>query len=578
MLPSKRRPIPGDSAAWCALLLLAISCAPHSHPSHSSASVNQERDDGPEPVAVTVFTEQVELFMEYPRLVPGLEARFLAHLTVLATGEPVRSGQLQLEVSLDSETELIFQAEQPTRDGLFIPIGTFDRPGRYEARIIVNSEQVRETIFLQPFVVHPDMESAHLAAEADVDEDLKDVVPFLLEQQWKIGLLLESVERRTLSRRLQVPGEIQAPQPATAIVSAPLAGRLLPPEEGELPFLGQRVQKGQVLAFLEPPLTVSDMAQRVANETDHSTLEMELLLREYDLQAKLLELEQTLHQAQARLEFSRLALARIESLRKHDLGTEAELEAARRDLEIARREGEGAQILLESFAQAKVRLQKIQARAATARGMNQAKAGLRYPLVAPIEGEIVEAGKVEGEFMESQGPIYRLVNLNRVWVAAHLSEFDLAGVEAEPGALLQFAAYPDRSFDVLRELEGRVVNFGRLVDPETRTVSLLYEISNPDDRFRVGMFVDVFLEIGRAVDAVAIPEEAIVMDNGRPVAFALLHGEAFQKRFLELGIRDGRFVEVLSGLEPGDRVATKGAYLVKLASASPTSFGEGHAH
>ena len=68
------------------------------------------------------------------------------------------------------------------------------------------------------------------------------------------------------------------------------------------------------------------------------------------------------------------------------------------------------------------------------------------------------------------------------------------------------------------------------------------------------------------------------MHNGRPVAFVLLDGETFQKRTLELGIRDGRFVEVRSGIQEGDRIVTKGAYLVKLASASPASFGEGHAH
>ena len=68
------------------------------------------------------------------------------------------------------------------------------------------------------------------------------------------------------------------------------------------------------------------------------------------------------------------------------------------------------------------------------------------------------------------------------------------------------------------------------------------------------------------------------MDNGRPTAFVLIHGEAFQKRVLELGIRDGEFVEVLSGIKANERVVTKGAYLVKLASASPASFGHGHAH
>lgn len=68
------------------------------------------------------------------------------------------------------------------------------------------------------------------------------------------------------------------------------------------------------------------------------------------------------------------------------------------------------------------------------------------------------------------------------------------------------------------------------------------------------------------------------MDQGLPTAYVMLEGELFQKRDLELGARDGTWVEVLRGLEPGERVATRGAYVVKLAGLSPASFGANHAH
>jgi cobalt-zinc-cadmium efflux system membrane fusion protein len=58
----------------------------------------------------------------------------------------------------------------------------------------------------------------------------------------------------------------------------------------------------------------------------------------------------------------------------------------------------------------------------------------------------------------------------------------------------------------------------------------------------------------------------------------MLEGELFQKRDLELGVKDGAWVEVLRGVEAGERVATRGAYIVKLAALSPASFGAGHAH
>lgn len=127
--------------------------------------------------------------MEYPRLIPGLEARFLAHVTVLATGEPVRSGQLRLDLSPSTGAPRVLEAPKPARDGLFVPVGALDIPGQYEARIVVKSDQVEETIQLQPIVVHADLAGAYAAAEADGGEDPKDAVPFLLEQQWKIGLL-----------------------------------------------------------------------------------------------------------------------------------------------------------------------------------------------------------------------------------------------------------------------------------------------------------------------------------------------------------------------------------------------------
>jgi len=93
------------------------------------------------------------------------------------------------------------------------------------------------------------------------------------------------------------------------------------------------------------------------------------------------------------------------------------------------------------------------------------------------------------------------------------------------------------------------------------------------------MYATVNLETQRSgLDALAIPDEAIVLDNGRPSAFVLLEGESFEKRDLQLGVKDGGFTEVKSGLRAGERIATRGAYEIKLSSLSPATFGHGHVH
>ena len=76
----------------------------------------------------------------------------------------------------------------------------------------------------------------------------------------------------------------------------------------------------------------------------------------------------------------------------------------------------------------------------------------------------------------------------------------------------------------------------------------------------------------------AVPEAAIVEEAGRPIAYVLLDGETFQKRDLELGLKDQGLVEVRSGLEPGDRVVVKGAYAIRLSEVSGVIPAHGHTH
>ena len=112
----------------------------------------------------------------------------------------------------------------------------------------------------------------------------------------------------------------------------------------------------------------------------------------------------------------------------------------------------------------------------------------------------------------------------------------------------------------------------------TRAVPLVYEAANPDGRLRVGLARSVLVETGRADDALAVPESALVDEEGRPVAFVQLSGETFEKRDLKLGIRDAGFAQVLDGLRAGERVVTKGAYAVRLASVSTSLPAHGHSH
>ena len=88
----------------------------------------------------------------------------------------------------------------------------------------------------------------------------------------------------------------------------------------------------------------------------------------------------------------------------------------------------------------------------------------------------------------------------------------------------------------------------------------------------------MYVETARAEDALAIPDSALVDENGCPTAYVQVSGETFQRRDLRLGIRDSGFSQVIEGLAPGEQVVTRGAYAVRLASLATSVPAHGHAH
>jgi len=93
------------------------------------------------------------------------------------------------------------------------------------------------------------------------------------------------------------------------------------------------------------------------------------------------------------------------------------------------------------------------------------------------------------------------------------------------------------------------------------------------------MYAEVFVKNGGHQPCVAVPEGAIIDEDGLHSAYVQVEGESFEKRILKTGFSDGGYVQVMEGLREGERIVTKGAYQVRLAALSPESaIGQGHVH
>jgi len=531
-------------------LIFCLSLLPGCSPdSAGDAAKGSATVDEIAPVTTTLFGEKVLLFMEHPPLVRGEPARFLVHLSVLATGEPVRTGRVTLSIGT---TNLI--AEGPKRDGLFVPEGGVESAGRLPAKLVVTSEQAQETLDLGEVVVHATSAEARHTAESDVAEDPAGAVPFLMEQQWKISLLLFEAEPRTLSRRLAVPAQTRSPEGAEAVVIPPTAGRLSAPESGRWLRSGDTVEVGQILAYVEPLLGAADTAQ------------IQALQLEFDLKA--LDVVRATGEAAARLDFAQRERERIAKLREHGLSTAQQLDEAERDLALAKSAAEAARAT-------KTSLDLIQS------GRNEASEGSkgrasRLPIASPLRGTVISATRVAGEIVEASEVLFRIRDTSRLWVEGRVSEYDLPLLGDSASAVLTLIGLPDARFE-LGGAAGALMILPT-VDPVSRTAVLRGEIVNATGSIQSGMLGELQIATATIGAQVVVPVEAVVMDQGLPTAYVMLEGELFQKRDLELGVTDRGFVEVRRGLSAGERVATRGAYLVKLAAASPASFGAGHQH
>ena len=127
-----------------------------------------------------------------------------------------------------------------------------------------------------------------------------------------------------------------------------------------------------------------------------------------------------------------------------------------------------------------------------------------------------------------------------------------------------------------RNLNGRIVSTGKSADAGSPFIHIFIEIDNVGN-FIPGSAVEVFLQ-STSKPALVIPVSALMEEQGIFYVYVQVEGESFQKRELKLGASDGLNVQVFSGITEGERVVTKGAYQIKLSTASGTMPAHGHEH
>lgn len=340
------------------------------------------------------------------------------------------------------------------------------------------------------------------AAAALVHQGARILVPESSPLRSRLEIAAAPAEERGTT--VTAPGVVESDPARTVSVLPPGTGRVREVRVA----LGDRVQRGQVLASIESP----DLAQAYADYDKAAAAAV--------LAAKNLKYQEEQFRIGA---------------------------AAQRDLESARNDQSQA---AAEYERARVRLRAMGA-SEDAHGE-----GRLLTVRAPATGSITAFAIARGATInDDTQPIMTLADLSVVWVTALIAERDLGGVARNQDAEITVDAYPGRT------LHGKVLFVADVIEADSRRDKTRIALPNPDASLKPNMFATVTLH-GAARPRVVLPSSALLMNNDRTTVFVAVAPWTFERRTVQPLLEEGAQVTIESGVAPGEQVVIKGGILL----------------
>lgn len=178
-----------------------------------------------------------------------------------------------------------------------------------------------------------------------------------------------------------------------------------------------------------------------------------------------------------------------------------------------------------------------------------------FSLTSPISGIVVERNATIGATVGTDANVFKIVDISSVWIDANVFEKDVARVKLGQQVNVSVTAFSGTIFT------GKVILVSTVVDPDTRSLKVRTEVPNRDGRLKPDMFanVEIITDVNRT--SISIPQTALLNDSGQSVVFVAA-GSGFEKRPVTTGIQSDDRIEITGGLKAGDKVVTKGNYLL----------------
>jgi RND family efflux transporter MFP subunit len=233
---------------------------------------------------------------------------------------------------------------------------------------------------------------------------------------------------------------------------------------------------------------------------------------------------------------------------KAGVASQADLEKAQAALELALiesgRKRDEIQAATKGLTQAEVEVKMAR--------LNLEKTRIR----APFAGIITDVKLSPNERLDPGRELFTLVDISRIKVKAKVLESEVGKVVAGRDVDLRFSAFPGRTF------RGRIEAVSPVINAEDKTCAVYVTMDNPSEEIKPGMHAEVEFPTEIFTGRLLVPQQAILVRGGRKLVFAVEDGVA-KWRYIEVGLENERFAEVLPGKEPGWGVSAGDTVIVE---------------
>lgn len=176
---------------------------------------------------------------------------------------------------------------------------------------------------------------------------------------------------------------------------------------------------------------------------------------------------------------------------------------------------------------------------------------------SPFSGIVTHKNAVEGGFVKAGTTIYKITDLSRVWVEAHIYEYELPMVSVGQDAQMTLPYNPGKIYN------GKITFISPYLQKKTRDVVVRLEFENPRMELKPDMYTDVLIKTTMKNEGIIIPSEAVIRSGERNVVFVPRGEGKFTPREVMLGVAlDEGKIEVLNGVAPGELVVISGQFLM----------------